>query len=125
MIESAWNTAVHILATMPAWLAAVLIGWAVSAGVTQTLKFFMPLAVPADHRENMTRIVAVVTAAVVAAVTMVDRGGSATAATLVAIATGVWSPVAFAMLQAVLRRWWPWAADVLSADVRGVLRSGQ
>lgn len=115
------DTAYHGLNQMPGWLAAVLIGWAVSAGVTQTAKFFMPLAVPEQAREAMTRFIAVLTAAVAAALAMVDRGGNSMEIVLVAIGSGVWSPVAFAMLQAVLRRWWPWAADVLSADVRGVL----
>jgi hypothetical protein len=121
MIESAWNTAIHILGTMPAWLAAILIGWGVSAGVTQTVKFFMPLSIAAEQREPMTRLVAVLVAAVAAALAMVDRGGGLVSIVLVAIAAGVWSPIAFALLQAVLRRWWPWAADVLSADVRGAL----
>ena len=66
-------------------------------------------------------MVAVLTAAVAAALVMVDRGGNSLAVALVAIASGVWSPLAFAMLQAVLRQWWPWAADVLSGDVRGVV----
>jgi len=111
----------HALGTMPAWLAAVLIGWAVSAGVTQTVKFWMPLSVSSGQREATARVVAVLTAAVAAALVMVDRGGNSLAVALVAIASGVWSPLAFAMLQAVLRQWWPWAADVLSGDVRGVV----
>lgn len=115
------DTAYHGLNQMPGWLAAVLIGWAVSAGVTQTFKFFLPLSVLPEQREPMTRLVAVLVAAVAAALVMVDRGGGAVSVVLVAIAAGVWSPLAFAMLQAVLRRWWPWAADVLSGDVRGVL----
>lgn len=111
----------HALGTMPAWLAAVLIGWAVSAGVTQTVKFWMPLSVSSGQREATARVVAVLTAAVAAAAYMVERDGTAVAVALVAVAAGVWSPLAFAMLQAVLRQWWPWAADVLSGDVRGVL----
>lgn len=115
------DTIYHALGTMPAWLAAVLIGWAVSAGVTQTVKFFMPLSISAEQREPMTRLVAVLVAAVAAALVMVDRGGGALAIGIVAVAAGAWSPLAFSMLQAVLRRWWPWAADVLSSDSRGVL----
>ena len=111
----------HALGTMPAWLAAVLIGWAVSAGITQTVKFFMPLDTPEAAREAMARSIAVMTAAAAAALVMIDRGGNSLAVALVAIASGVWSPLAFAMLQAVLRQWWPWAADVLSGDVRGVV----
>ncbi|WP_353094174.1 hypothetical protein [Methylibium sp.] len=115
----------HALGAMPPWLAAVLIGWAVSAGVTQTVKFFMPLSVLPEQREPMTRLIAVLVAAVAAALAMIDREGGAVSVALVAVAAGVWSPLAFAMLQAALRRFWPWAADVLSGDVRGVIRGAR
>lgn len=124
MIESGWNTLIHILNTMPAWLAAVLIGWAVSAGVTQTFKFAMPVTADGQMRETIARVLAVVVAALVAGAWYAERGGSATGVILVSVGAGVWSPIAFSLLQAVLRRWWPWAADVLSGDVRGKLVGG-
>ena len=121
MIEAGWNTLIHILNTMPTWLAAILVGWGVSAGITQTLKFSLPVDADEGLRHIVTRVVAVVTAAIIAGSWHAEFSGPPIITAMVAVGAGVWSPIAFALLQAVLRRWWPWAADVLSGDVRGAL----
>jgi hypothetical protein len=117
-MQAAWDALVHALGSTPPWLAAVLIGWALSAGLTQTVKFLFPLTWFSAMRELLTRLLAITSAAVSAAAAYIGLGGEGLAVTLVALGAGLWSPLAFALLQAALRRWAPWAADVLSGDVR-------
>lgn len=122
-MKTIWDFAMHVLSTMPAWLAAFLIGWAFSVGVTQGIKFTMPEAYPAGWREAMSRWVAFLTAAVPAGAWVQQAGGSALVIVLVTLFTGIWSPIAYALLIAGLRRWpaAAWIADVLSQDKRGVI----
>ena len=118
-----WDSAMHVLSTMPLWLASFLIGWSFSAGITQGMKFTMPEAFPPRWREAVARWVAFLTAACPAGAWMVEGGASGLAVALVALGTGAWSPIAYALLIAGLRRWerTAWVADVLSQDVRGVV----
>jgi Mn2+/Fe2+ NRAMP family transporter len=119
-MQSAFDFIMHALAGLPEWLAAVLIGWAFSAGVTQALKFLTPLSMYHGHREQVTRVIAMLTASIPAGMVYGVLGGKPPEAVLwVAIGAGLWSPLAFAILQAVLKRYAPWLADVLSQDVRG------
>lgn len=122
MIESAWNSALHVLATLPPWFAAVLVGWAISIGLTQGLKFALPVSWCPDGRELTARVVALLSASLPAGLYYAQTpGAQAAALVLVMIGAGLWSPLAFAVLQAVLRRFAPWLADALSADKRGVV----
>lgn len=116
-----WDWFIHALGTLPDWLAAVLVGWAMSAGITQTLKFTVPMSVFHGHREQIARGIAIVTAAVPAGLVFGVLGGHPPGATMwVALGAGLWSPLAFAILQAVLKRYAPWLAEVLSQDVRAL-----
>lgn len=125
MIQSAWNTALHILNTLPPWLAACLLGWAGSIAITQPAKFLMPLGWDADTRAIVARVLATFSAmaCTVLAYFALQPLAPGAAVLLAALLTGVWSPIAFALLLAGLRRHprTAWAADVLSGDVRGVL----
>lgn len=118
-MQALWDALMH--ATERPWVAAVLIGWALSAGITQAFKFMLPLASKPAGRELLTRLVAVVSAAVPAAVYMSAESQPIMRIVMTTIGAGLWSPFAFALIQAALRHWWPWAADALSQDVRGVL----
>lgn len=121
-MTTSWNTLLHVLNTMPAWLAAVLVGWAISVGFTQGLKFALPVRWCPDGRELTARIVAFLSAALPAWLYYAGQDGAQPmAGFLVAIGSGFWSPLAFAILQAVLRRFAPWLADALSGDKRGVV----
>lgn len=125
MIESAWNTVLHILATLPPWLAACLLGWAGSIAITQPAKFLMPLGWDPESRAIVSRVLATLSAmacTMLAYFALAPLAAGA-AVLLAALLTGVWSPIAFALLLAGLRRHprTAWAADVLSGDVRGVL----
>lgn len=118
-MKAAWDFLLHALDGMPEWLAAVLVGWLISAGVTQTVKFLVPLSVFHGYREQLTRVIAIVTAAIPAGLAFDFLGGHPPAAGMwVALGAGLWSPLAFAILQAILKRYAPWLADVLSQDVR-------
>lgn len=123
-MKSAWDFAVHVLNTMPPWLAAILVGWAISVGMTQASKFALPLSVNEGVRELVARLLAFTSAAIPAGVYYTSRSSDSAAAALVMIGAGLWSPLAFAVLQAALRRYFPWLADVLSADKRGKLKFG-
>lgn len=120
-MNALWDALLHALESMPAWLAAVLIGWGISVGVTQTVKFWMPLRWDPYLREDVARGVAVMSASFPALLYAMHRDQPALIIMLTATGAGLWSPLAFALLQAALKRYWPWAADVLSQDVRGHL----
>lgn len=119
-MQTVFDFIMHALSSLPGWLAAILVGWAVSVGVTQAVKFLLPLSIYHGYREQATRLVAMLSAAIPAGLTFGMVGGKPPEAVLwVAIGAGLWSPLAFAILQAVLKRYAPWLADVLSQDVRG------
>lgn len=119
-MQAAWDALRHALDNLPPWLAAVLIGWALSAGLTQAVKFLFPLAWFHGLREQLTRLLAIMSAAATSGAAYTALGGEGPAVILVTLGAGLWSPLAFALLQAALRKWAPWAADALSGDVRSV-----
>lgn len=112
--------ALSFTAALPLWLAAILIGWAISAGVTQALKFAMPLRWPEELRHEIAYAVALFSAGIPAGLWMIDGGAGYVAMSLTAVAAGLWSPIAFSLLQRGLRASprTVWIADVLSGDVR-------
>lgn len=122
-MTAAWNFFVHVLGTMPIWLAAFLVGWAMSVSITHGFKFILPVSMPDWLREDLTRFVAFMSGAIPSGWWAADAGYGILGVSVQAVVTGVWSPVAFALLMAWLRRTerWAWVADVLSADKRGVL----
>lgn len=120
-----WNNLLHILNTMPIWLAAVLIGWAMSFTITHAFKFLTPQSLDAWLREDLNRFVAFFSGAIFSGWWAVEAGYGLMGMTLVAVFTGVWSPMAFALTMMLLRKSpkTEWIADVLTADKRGVLFS--
>lgn len=123
-MTATWNFVLHVLNTMPAWLAAILVGWAISIGLTQGAKFALPVRWCPDYRELAARLLALLSSAIPAGLYYVHQPeATPVLALLVMAAAGLWSPLAFALLQAVLRRYLPWLADALSADKRGVVAS--
>ena len=125
-MTAAWNFVLHVLNTLPAWLAALLVGWAISVGLTQSLKFAIPVHFCEDWRELISRLVAFMSAAFPAGLYyLTDPTAAPAVAFLVMLAAGVWSPLAFAILQWALRTNAKTAglADVLSGDTRGVLKA--
>jgi hypothetical protein len=119
-----WDGGLHMLDTLPTWLAAFLIGWAFSVSLTQPIKFLMPRRWCADDRELYARLLAFFSAMIPAGLYYADSGeGSYTALWLVMVGTGLWSPIAFALLIAFLRRGGreSFIADVLTGDKRGVV----
>lgn len=121
-----WNSITHILSTMPVWLAAVLVGWAISFGFAQMFKkYALPISWDSEFRAMITRIAAGASAFVPTAIYMIDHGARGTDTVLAAIGSGLWSPMAASMLQAILKRFAPWLADALSGDVRGVVHGSK
>lgn len=123
-MTATYNFGLHVLATLPAWVAAFLVGWIFSVGLTQSVKFTMPVRWCADTREIVARVLAVLSAAMPAGIYYASTPNAEPAAlALVMLGTGIWSPIAFSLLMAGLRRWprFEWVADVLSGDKRGVL----
>jgi hypothetical protein len=120
-----WNFALHVLNTLPPWLAACLIGWAGSIAITQPAKFVMPLRWDGETRAIVARVLASLSAFVVTGLAYLTVAPEAPGAAvlLAAMLTGIWSPIAYALLVGGLRTHprTAWAADVLSGDVRGVL----
>lgn len=117
-MQAIWDAVLHAFGTMPDWLGAVLIGWAISVGVTQSTKFWMPVRWEPRLREDIARATAVLSAFFPALAYYISQGGNPFYVALTAVGAGLWSPLAFALLQAGLKRWAPGLADVFSADVR-------
>jgi len=117
-MQAVFDFILHALAELPNWLAAVFVGWFISVGLTQSIKFLVPVSVYHGYREQLCRLIAILTASLPSGWWYAAHGGDGADLVLVTMGSGVWSPLAFAMLQAVLKRWWPWAADVLSQDIR-------
>lgn len=102
----------------PAWLGAMLLGWLLSWGATQTLKFFIPVKWEMRTRRELAQGLAFFTAFVTV---MVMAPMPLWKTVALACATGFWSPISFALLMAFIRKRWPYLADILTQDVRGVL----
>lgn len=143
MIQSAWNTLLNILSTMPWPLAAFLLGWWGSIAVVQPLKVGLRryTFVDEDNRHLVAWLTAALSATVFAWVygaMQVPPPASPAAVAFVAVFTGIWSPLAFSGLQKFLRAspeigkrkgfgWVPdlsGMADWLSGDV-GPSKGGQ
>ncbi len=103
---------------IPGPILAMLLGWLVAVGMTQGLKFFIPFAWPHDVRRTAAQLVALLTG--FGTVWLLQPAPLPLTAVL-AVITGIWAPVSWAMLMAWLKRKHPWIAAVLSQDVRGVL----
>lgn len=108
MIESAWNTALHFLDTMPWQLAVLLVGWSGSIGLTHPVKVGLRrfTRISSDIRHVVAWSTAVLSAAGIAwayGVLQVPPPASPGEIALVAAMTGIWSPLAFAALQRFLR----------------------
>lgn len=122
-MKALWDSALYMLNTLPPFLAAVIVGWAMSVGLTHGMKFSLPLSLPEGYREAAARWTAFVTAAVPAGAWMANADATPLAIVMTAVCAGVWSPLAFAILQWALRLHPKTAglADLLSGDKRGVI----
>lgn len=140
MIESIWTATLRIFDSMPWWFAAFLVGWFGSVGVTHPFKVGLRrlTRIDPDTRAIATWVVACLTALVFAGAYAIEQRKDGLPVMLVAIMTGLWSPLAFAGLQKFLRAspeigkrkgfgWLPdlsGVADWLSGDV-GPSKGGQ
>lgn len=104
-MKTIWDTAMHILGTMPWWLAAFLVGWVASVGITHPLKVGLRryTHTDPDNRHLIAWLTAALSALAFAWAFAVEQGASVGAAGMVAVLTGFWSPLAFAGLQRFLR----------------------
>lgn len=132
-MSTAWNFALSVFAVW--WVSAFLVGWAGSVAVVHSLKmanrrsrWLLP-----DTLAIASWVLAMLTAFGFAALYATEAGASPRGLLLVAIFTGLWSPIAFAGLQRFLRaspeigkrKFFGWVpdltgvADWLSADESG------
>lgn len=104
-MKTIWDLALHILNTLPWWLAAFLVGWIGAIGITQPLKVAMRRwsRIDPDDRAVVSWATAVLSGLAFAAAYAVEQGASLSAVLMVAVLTGIWSPLAFAGLQGFLR----------------------
>ena len=110
----------HVNNTVPPWVVAALLGWLVSITITQAIKFAMLLHWDALLREGVARLVAFGSAAFTVIWLMPTFEGL-----ILALAVGVWSPLAFWLLMKSLDGRFPGARDFLSGDVRGFMGKGE
>lgn len=111
MIESAVNFALNVIHNAPPMFWPLFLGWGVSAGLTQRVKFYMPLEWPSKLRAFIAQGVAFWTGALTVAGLWPDKYGVAAG-----VFVGIWSPVFYSVFVRVAI---PQALrDSLSADVR-------
>lgn len=115
-MTAAYDFFLHVTATFPPWLLAMLLGWLTSITITQTVKYLMPLRWRPDKRQAVARIVAFVSGAATVAYLMPTFIGA-----LLALVIGVWAPLAYRLFIYAIQHRFPWLADVLSADIRGTV----
>lgn len=118
MIETLWNILSAAFKETPPWVGAILFGWFFSWGVTQSVKFFIPLGWTPDTRKVVAQALGFVSAA---SVVVLLKPLAWPATILLSTMVGFWSPLSWALLVAVVRKRWPFIADVLTQDTRGVL----
>lgn len=95
---------------------ACLLGWIASISVTQPLKYAMPLAWKPGIRRTIAQVVAFAVALFAVHVMIPGDNGW-----VYGVIIGIWSPLAYAIAIKCLEDRFPWTADFLSADIRGVL----
>lgn len=104
-MKTFWDIVMHVVATMPWWLAAFLVGWVSSIGTTHPLKVGLRrfTTVSAENRGLIAWATAALSGFAYAAITASYLEAKPAGALLVAMITGTWSPLAFAGLQRFLR----------------------
>lgn len=133
-MKTIWDTAMHILGTMPWQMSGFLVGWVASIGITHPLKISMLrlTQISAARRHLISWFTAALSAAAFSWAYATEHKASPTAAAMLAVITAFWSPLAFAGLQKFLRAspeigkrkgfgWLPdlsGVADWLSGDVK-------
>lgn len=113
-----WTILSAAFTQTPPWVSAVLLAWLLSWGATQSLKFFIPIKWDQHSRREAAQAIAFFSAFVTVMVMMPLKLWATVA---LAFAVGFWAPISFALLMAFIRKRWPYLADILSQDVRGVL----
>ena len=104
-------------AAIPVEARVCLLAWLCSAGATQWFKFQLPLTWSPLLRGTLVRLVAFGVGAGV--VLLLIKG--ALAYVLAAI-VGFWSPIAYPLLVIIIEDRFPFLADLMSGDIRGVLK---
>ena len=117
MIRSTWDTILHMLATVPDWVAPIAMAWLISVALTQALKASIG-AIPDSHRNLILRTVAASSAVVVCWALWSDTGLPAGTGIVAGLAVGLWSPLSWAILTRVVGTRWPHLRDILAADGR-------
>lgn len=102
---------------LPFPVIACLAGWAVSIGLTQPVKFLLPLNWYPKSRQVITQGIAFASAFLV--VHGMVPGGQGV---ILGLITGLWSPMAYSLAIRLLENRYPALADILSGDVRGTMK---
>lgn len=105
---------------MPPTLRVMVLSWVMAVSVTQPMKFLLPLRWSADKRHMTAQIVAFVTACTTVLAFAPPELPMGLRGALGAL-MGIWAPSMYWLVIRTVEDRWPRLADVLSADVRGVL----
>lgn len=106
----------HVYSTIPAPIIYMLISWLMSVAITQQLKFLMPLNWYPDIRNNIAQVTAFTVAFVTMFYLLPTNIGF-----FLGVLVGIFSPLAYALAILFIEERWPKVADILSADVRGMI----
>lgn len=113
MIESVLG----IYNRLPFPVIACLLGWLVSVGITQPVKFALPLNWYPRTRQIIAQGVAFASAFLTVYGLIVSPTGI-----VLGVIVGLWSPIAYAVAINLLEERYPRLTDILSGDVRGVMK---
>ena len=97
-------------------LRACVLAWLVSISVTQPMKFLLPLNWHPELRKRLAQAVAFVSAFLTMTFLLPNGLG-----VILGLVMGSWSPTFYVLAIKLADKYWPWGADFLSADVRGMM----
>ena len=108
---SIWRLIVEVVNTAPPWLAASVLTWGITVGVTQTVRAFVPPAWPKLRRHALLSLVAILSAL---AVTQPLIGGAWGAA--VGVCVGLWAVGMYYAAVKITCKRWPWLCERITWD---------
>mgnify|MGYP001236568614 CR=1 FL=1 len=111
LIGKAWNLLVQVFDTAPAWLPAALLTWAITVGVTQFVRNYVPADWPRLRAHALLQLTALLASLAVTQALIGGRWGAALGVTM-----GLWAVGAYYLTRKIACRRWPWLCERITWD---------